>query len=145
MSFVRTVAFGAAASLVLVALAGAAPTRTSGMASSWNGPELHAPDEARHLTLRRSAPADGTSVATPSEIRLWFSQEPQRGSTTVTVTGPAGAVAVGNVTVDADDNRTFFAPVESALPAGSYRVNWRTMASDGHVIRGEFGFTVTAE
>lgn len=100
----------------------------------------------RHLTLTRSAPAANASVAPPSEIRLWFSQEPQRGSTSITLTAPGGGeVEVGDVTVDPEDNRVFASAISSPLPAGSYVVAWRTMASDGHVIRGDFRFVVTAD
>lgn len=100
----------------------------------------------RHLTLSRSAPAANASVAPPSEIRLWFSQEPQRNSTRLTLTGPGGAeVELGDVTVDPENNRSFASAVSTPLAPGSYLLAWRTMASDGHVIRGDFRFVVTAD
>ncbi len=138
----------AVAAPILLASVPAAAERPSPEAnpSSLAAPSVDAPEgEARHLTLRRSSPSDGTSVASPPEIRLWFSQEPQRGSTTLTLTGPGGTLSLGDVTVDPEDPKVFFARVQTPLAAGSYRVNWRTMASDGHVIRGEFAFAVTAE
>lgn len=100
----------------------------------------------RHLTLSSSAPAANSSVAPPTEIRLIFSQQPQRGSTSITVTGAGGsAVQVGDVTVDPENDRAFSSAISTPLTAGSYTVAWRTMASDGHVIRGDFRFVVTAD
>lgn len=100
----------------------------------------------RHLTLSRSAPAANASVAPPTEIRLWFSQEPQRGSTSITLTGPGGGeVEVGDVAVDPENSQVFASAVSNPLAAGSYVVAWRTMASDGHVVRGDFRFVVAAD
>ena len=100
----------------------------------------------RHLTLSRSTPAANSSVASPTEIRLIFSQQPQRGSTSVTLSGAGGgAIELGAVTVDPENDRTFTAAVPAPLGPGSYTLAWRTMASDGHVIRGDFRFVVTAD
>lgn len=111
------------------------------------GPDLPDLDRERlHLTLRRSAPANGSTVTPPSEIRVWFSQRPQRGSTALQLTGPGGAeIPLGEIREHPEDNRSFLAAVESRLTPGSYRVSWRTMAPDGHVIRGEFTFSVAAD
>lgn len=98
-----------------------------------------------HLTLQRSAPEAGSTVTSPREIRLWFSQRPQRGSTSLSVTGPGGAVRLGPIQEDPEDNRSFAAAIPSPPAPGSYRVSWRTMAQDGHVIRGEFTFAVASD
>ena len=54
-------------------------------------------------------------------------------------------VDLGDVKADADDAKVFSAAIQDDLAAGQYTVIWRTMAADGHVIRGDFGFTVTAQ
>jgi len=98
---------------------------------------------ALHLSLQRSAPAAASSGAAPTEIRLWFSQRPQRGSTSITLTGRGGTrVPLGEVRSEGEGDRVFAAPVREPLTPGTYRVSWRTMAADGHVIRGDFSFTV---
>ena len=100
----------------------------------------------RHLTLSRSTPAANSSVAPPTEIRLVFSQQPQRGSTSVTLTGAGGSTVEGGAaTVDPENDRSFSSAISTPLAAGNYTVAWRTMASDGHVIRGDFRFVVTAD
>lgn len=110
-------------------------------------PETHTPVYAvRHLSLRSSAPANRATVESPTEIRLWFSERPQARTTSVTLIGPSGSpVGLGAVAADADDERVYFARPEAALVPGAYRVSWRTMAQDGHAIRGEFTFTVAVD
>src|SRR5687768_17442853 len=45
-----------------------------------------------HLHLLRSAPgANATVTAAPDSLRLWFSQAPELGVTTVKLTGPGTA------------------------------------------------------
>jgi len=109
--------------------------------------EVSAPTLAlRHLSLRSSAPANRATVEPPTEIRLWFSERPQARSTALTLIGPNGdPVRLGDVTADAGDDRVYFARPDAALSPGAYRVAWRTMAQDGHVIRGEFTFTVALD
>jgi len=109
-------------------------------------PEPMAEATLRHLTLSRSEPAANSTVPSPSEIRLHFSQQPQRGSTSLTLTrSGGGTIEVGDVTVDPGNNRAFSSTVSTPLAPGSYVVAWRTMASDGHVIRGDFRFIVAAD
>jgi copper resistance protein C len=123
--------------LVLLSLLSPAPA-----APAATGPGGGLPDPL-HLTLQRSAPEAGSTLTSPREIRLWFSQRPQRGSTSLSLTGPGGSVPLGPIQEDPEDDRSFAAAIPSPPGPGSYRVSWRTMAQDGHVIRGEFTFAVT--
>lgn len=100
---------------------------------------------ALHLELTRSQPAADAAVSSPAEIRLWFSQVPQASATSLRLIRDGSPVAaVGDLAADPEDGKVFAAPVEGTLPAGAYTVSWRTMAADGHVVRGEFTFTVQA-
>jgi hypothetical protein len=97
-----------------------------------------------HLRLLRSAPeANAAIAAAPGSIRLWFSQAPELAVTTVKVTGPGG-VAVALAPLTRGDSSLVVAPVKGMMAAGAYSVTWRTMAKDGHVIRGTFDFTIAA-
>jgi methionine-rich copper-binding protein CopC len=97
---------------------------------------------AFHLHLVKSAPAASATVPTsPESIRLWFSQSPELAVTTVKVTGP-GSAAVALAPLASGDSALVIAPVKTAMAPGSYSVAWRTMAKDGHVIRGTFSFRV---
>ena len=97
-----------------------------------------------HHHLVKSLPAANATVdAVPDSIRLWFSQRPELAVTSVKVTGP-GETTVGLAPLAQGDSAVVIAPVKAkgALVAGSYAVAWRTMAQDGHVVRGTFSFRV---
>jgi len=103
-------------------------------ASAWTAPfHLH--------LLKSSPPANATVNGAPDSIRLWFSQTPELKVTTVTVTGP-GSTSVPLAPLASADSATVVAAVKRKLSPGAYTVAWRTMARDGHVARGTFGFTV---
>jgi methionine-rich copper-binding protein CopC len=95
-----------------------------------------------HLHLLKSVPAANATVSTaPQVIRLWFSQPPELGVTSVKVTGPTSA-AVALAPLAAGDSALVVAAVKGKMAAGAYTVAWRTMAKDGHVARGTFAFTI---
>lgn len=95
-----------------------------------------------HLHLLKSVPAANATVSgAPQVIRLWFSQPPELGVTSVKVTGPASA-AVALAPLAAGDSAVVIAPVKGKMAAGAYTVAWRSMAKDGHVARGTFAFTI---
>lgn len=99
-----------------------------------------------HLALEKSLPAEDAVLAeAPEEIRLFFSQEPQTAGTSLRLmAADSTRVATGDLKASADDPSVFAAPVTGAMPDGLYTVVWRAMAMDGHVVRGEFSFTVAA-
>src|SRR2546423_6748910 len=102
------------------------------------------PAQARaHARLTRSEPASGSRVGSPQIIRLWFSERPEITLTGVTVTNGSGRVFVVSLPQpnSSDPLEVSFA-VSASLPAGKYKVAWRTVASDGHPSRGSFTFVV---
>jgi methionine-rich copper-binding protein CopC len=106
------------------------------------------PDSAGppHFGLRASTPEANAAVPSPSEIRLWFTQEPQEGTTRIRLMEADDAgVHVMDVAQDADDPTAFFIELHGSLPAGSYTVSWRGMGEDGHVVRDTFLFTVAEQ
>jgi len=103
-------------------------------ASAWTAPfHLH--------LLKSSPPANATVSVAPDSIRLSFSQTPELKVTTVTVTGP-GSTSVPLAPLASADSATVVAAVKQKMAPGAYTVAWRTMARDGHMARGTFGFTV---
>jgi copper resistance protein C len=100
---------------------------------------------ALHFALVRSSPEADASVSSVDEVRLWFSQVPQEGSVSVRLVDPDGeAVETGDLTSDPRDGKVVFVPISTPLPAGGYTVAWRGIGDDGHVVRGDFAFTVAA-
>ena len=99
----------------------------------------------RHLRLLRSEPAkDSTVTESPRELRLWFSQRPETAMTTARITRGNHNVAVGRAAIRPwdGDGVLVVVPIQGRLENGRHVVTWRTMAPDGHVITGEFAFTV---
>ncbi len=102
-----------------------------------------AADRAFHFALSRSAPAADATVAPPAEVRLWFSQVAQTGSVGIRLIDAAGtAVETSEPTPVTDDGRVYGVRVGKTLAAGAYTVSWRGIGDDGHVVRGDFKFTV---
>ncbi len=96
-----------------------------------------------HLRLEKSSPADSSVVAPPTSVKLWFTQETQLPVTRVVVRSAAGdTIPVGAPTRAAAPDSPIDVPFKSAVGPGAYTVDWRTMAADGHVVRGTFRFTV---
>lgn len=96
---------------------------------------------AAHTQLSGTMPADGAALAAaPDEIVLEFSEP-------VTLTAVVVHAADG-VENDIDALPTSksarFAVAAPELVPGNYRVAWRALSEDTHVIKGEFAFTVEA-
>lgn len=106
-------------------------------------PLLAAAPSARHNRLVKAEPGvDSTVAKSPSQIRLWFKEPPEVAVSSVKLADAAGkAFATGAVQVT-EDKLSISVPVTAPLPAGKYTVTWKTAGTDGHVIRGSFGFTV---
>lgn len=108
-------------------------------------PELSARETVRHITLTGSAPGDGKAVSDVKEVRLFFSGAPLlRGASVRIVTSSRSLVRSTPPAPDPEDPKQLFVEVESALAPGTYVVQWRCIADDGHVMRGDFRFEVVA-
>lgn len=99
-----------------------------------------------HFALKQSAPAADATVPPPDEVRLWFTEAPTENSIGIRVIDEGGdPVATSDPTADPDDGAVFFVEPSAPLTAGRYTVSWRGIGDDGHVVRGDFAFSVTAE
>lgn len=99
----------------------------------------------RHLHLLRSEPAKNSTVTTaPRELRLWFSQRPEVAMTSARIASGSHNSAAGRAVIRPWDGEGVLVvmPIRDSLANGRHVVVWRTMAQDGHVITGEFAFTV---
>ncbi len=94
-----------------------------------------------HMAYSKSLPEkDATISESPSEVQVWFTQDPEPAISQLSLEGPAGEIALGDTEVGAE--KSIVAAVPTALGPGSYTVKWRSAGDDGHVQRGEFGFTL---
>lgn len=99
-----------------------------------------------HFALARSMPAADAAVPAPSEIRLWFTQVPKPGSLTVRLVNARGdLVQTESPKADETDPKVISLAIRRSIPVGRYTVAWRGVGDDGHVVQGEFGFSVVAE
>ena len=96
-----------------------------------------------HAQLEKAAPAVGSTVASPSEIRLKFSEgvEPKFSGVTLSAEGGA-AQALASVGVDPADNSTLVVKIAKPLAPGVYTVKWKAVSVDTHHTQGSFDFTV---
>lgn len=93
-----------------------------------------------HTTLTRSAPAQGSTVASPAALTLEFGDEVRlarvqilsAGAKTLTLPLERGAPPA----------KTMVVAVPGTLGPGQHTVTWRAIADDGHVMTGEFLFSV---
>lgn len=95
---------------------------------------------AAHTKAEGTTPADGTTVAEAPMLHIAFDAPMRVISAALTRDGAEVAI----------ERETGMEPVEAfhAVPAaplapGTYRLDWRGMAGDGHPMQGGFGFTVS--
>ena len=97
-----------------------------------------------HLKLVRSSPAADTVLsASPDAIRLWLSEPTQAPVSKIAVASDAGvAVALAPLTRDTAKSAPLVAKLVKPIGPGSYKVTWKAMSKDGHVVDGTFSFRV---
>jgi len=96
-----------------------------------------------HAQLEKATPAVGSTVASPSEIRLKFSEGVEPRFSTVALSSEGGTAApLGPPSVDPADNSVLIAKVAKMLAPGVYTVTWRAVSVDTHKTQGSFDFTV---
>jgi copper transport protein len=100
-----------------------------------------APPAFAHALLARSSPGDGTQISgSPSDVKLWFTENVVPGSVSVQVVDARG-VPVAGTRAHADGS-----VVTATLPKlhrGTYGILWRVVAADdGHATEGAVAFGV---
>ena len=96
-----------------------------------------------HAFLVRSSPARrAVLLRPPDRVSLWFNERLEPAFSRITVTDAAGAsVQQGEAGVAPDDPVRLSVGLRP-LPAGTYTVRYRVLSVDGHVVEGEFPFTL---
>jgi methionine-rich copper-binding protein CopC len=100
-----------------------------------------------HITMDESTPVDGSTVTgSVSEVRLVFSGAPLMRGASIRVVNSARSLQRSTPpAADAEDGKQLFVQMTPPLPTGTYVVQWRCIADDGHVMRGDFTFEVAAQ
>ncbi len=96
-----------------------------------------------HAFLERADPRVGSTVhASPTQVRLWFTEQLEPAFSSVRVVNAAGQqVDKGDAKVDPSAPKQLQVSV-SSLPPGTYKVIWRVLSVDTHVTEGDFTFRV---
>ncbi len=101
---------------------------------------LGAGPSVAHDELLSTTPGDGASLSTaPSVVTLKFAAEPIKDTSKLVATADSGEqFALDDVTVK---KNIVTAQWPTAAPAGTYKVAWRSVGSDGHPLTGTFTFS----
>jgi len=102
-----------------------------------------APSQAlAHAHLKTSSPAEKTSVVSPSELDLTFTEELDLKFSGVKVTDSSKEeIKLGEAGLK-DDGKVLTVPVSATLAPGDYTVSWHVLSADGHKTNGSYTFTV---
>jgi methionine-rich copper-binding protein CopC len=94
-----------------------------------------------HTKLTESAPAADAAVPAPKAVYLTFAGDVRL--TTVSLTDAAGVAKQLDAVPTATGSK-FRIAIQEPLAPGAYKVVWRAVGGDTHIVSGEFGFTVVA-
>jgi methionine-rich copper-binding protein CopC len=96
-----------------------------------------------HAKLQSSDPEAGSTLATaPRQVRLKFNEALEPSFSKIGLLDSRNRqVALTGTQVDKADPTVMTAPLPP-LSAGAYRIEWSTMAHDGHKVKGEVPFRV---
>jgi methionine-rich copper-binding protein CopC len=94
-----------------------------------------------HTPFKSSTPAADAAVAAPKTLELAFSGDVRLTSVALT---DAGGAAKHLDAVPTAVASTFSLGIHEPLAPGAYKVVWRAVGGDTHIISGEFAFTVVA-
>ncbi len=94
-----------------------------------------------HLKVSNTNPEDGAKLSGPVRtLRVWFNQEPDVPLSKLELTGPTGPLNVEGLHTMGE--KDLMARVSGRMPDGSYTAKWQTAGDDGHVLTGEWTFTI---
>jgi copper transport protein len=105
---------------------------------------LGQPAAFAHAGLQRSDPLAGATLgASPTAVRLWFTEKPAPSLSTITVTDAGGATYEASHPEPAAGEANALAIRVRPLPRGVYTVVWRIVSAvDGHATAGAYAFGV---
>jgi methionine-rich copper-binding protein CopC len=96
---------------------------------------------AAHSLLLASSPAAEATVSPPAEITLRFNNRIEKRLSRVRLVDPRGENRTLEVRTDATPADELHASAPALAP-GRYRLEWRVLSTDGHVVSGGFSFRV---
>jgi methionine-rich copper-binding protein CopC len=97
-----------------------------------------------HAHLKAEAPpANGVLAASPPNLSLDFSEGLEIGLSGVILKRQDGRVVpTGAAVLAPNDDKKITVPLNGALSAGTYTVEWHALSRDDHATHGSYAFTV---
>lgn len=95
-----------------------------------------------HAVIQRAQPAADTVVAAPHMVRIDFTEPLEPAFSSIVVRNAQGQPVTADKAAVPSDAPRSLTLVLPPLPAGSYQVEWRTLARDGHRTGGNYRFKV---
>ena len=117
-------------------------TNTSKSLTSYAAGDLLYASAGTTLSKLAIGAADTVLRASPTAIRLWFSEGASLPVTRVTLALGGTTIPTGKPTRATGAGQPIVFPLAAPLAAGRYAVKWKTMSADGHAVSGTFAFTV---
>jgi len=96
---------------------------------------------AHSLLLESSPVAGATLAAPPQQITLRFNNRIEKKLSAIRLVDERGAPRPVTV-LAADGPADRLTATLSSLPPGAWRVEWRVLSTDGHIVSGAFSFRV---
>lgn len=94
-----------------------------------------------HTKLEKSEPRAGATItAAPKQIQLWFNEKLDVALSKIELTSPSGKVDLGPTHVMGE--KSLMAGLTGKVVDGTYTVDWQTAGDDGHLVKGNFTFTL---
>ena len=103
------------------------------------------PASSAHASLEKTVPAKGATVSTnTNKVELFFGEDilvlKGKNPNSISVTSAKGiSVGLGSTKVSGTQVSQ---SVKTPLTTGSYKVSYRIVSADGHVVTGSHSFTV---
>ena len=117
-------------------------SRTTIWASILTGLAMCASQQASaHAALQSSTPAADSTVGSPKNIELHFSEALSPKLTRITLKSGDGATQPITL-IEPKDPASVTVMPNTSLSKGQYTVSWSVVADDGHKTQGSFNFTV---
>jgi len=95
-----------------------------------------------HAELKTASPAAKSTVTEPVEVISGRYTEAMKADGSSLIVKDAAGATVAKGTVDPADEKRMVATPATPLDSGVYAVAWTAVATDGHVERGKWTFTV---
>lgn len=97
-----------------------------------------------HAHLQSQVPAANSTVTSPNELRLNFSEGVEDKFSKVILTTDTGKpVSLKSVTTAADDKKILIVTPATPLAGGQYTVEWHAVSVDTHKSDGSYTFKVS--